>query len=70
MIDNINNTVNVIGKTSRNDDDSETMVIPKQFAQKLGFENSKVIITLVENYHGGKILVVTKLFEVIHDVLE
>ena len=70
MIDMRNKTVNVIGKTNRNDDNSETMVIPKQFTQKLGFENSKVTVTLVENYYGDKCLVVAKLFEVIHDALE
>jgi hypothetical protein len=54
MINTENNTIMLIGKTYRNDNDSISLIIPSEFAKKLDIENSKVLIYLLENDYGDR----------------
>jgi hypothetical protein len=54
-------SVALIGKTLMNDDDNSTsLVIPKEFAKELGIENAKVSMCLLDDCDGDKHLLVTK----------
>lgn len=53
--------VRLIGKTLRDvDDNSIALIIPKVFARKLQIENSKVSMSLFDDFSGNKHLVVSK----------
>ncbi len=53
--------VPLIGKTIRdNDKNSTALIIPKQFARLLDIENSKVTISLLDDFIGNRYLVVSK----------
>ena len=54
--------ITLFGKTSRNgEDNSTTLDIPLEFAKELGIENSKVLMSLLYDYEGGKHLLISKL---------
>jgi len=51
----------LIGRTITNDENNSTiLIIPNEFAKALGIENSKVKMSLLYNFDGGKHLLVTK----------
>jgi hypothetical protein len=57
----INSSIALFGKTSRNgEDNSTTLTIPLEFAKELGIENSKVLMSLLYDYEGGKHLLISK----------
>ena len=53
----------LVGRTCRNDNDDSTLLsIPKEFAEKLKIENSKVLVSLMEDYDGAIYLLINKLY--------
>ena len=53
----------LVGRTCRNDYDGSTALsIPKEFAEKLKIENSKVLVSLMEDYDGAIYLMINKLY--------
>ena len=51
----------LIGKIVRdNDNDCIALIIPKEFVKQLGIENSKVSMSLLDDFDGDKYLIVTK----------
>ncbi len=53
----------LIGRTCRNDlDSSISLDIPKEFAEQLKIGNSKVSMSLLNDFDGNKHLVVTKYY--------
>ncbi len=60
--DNCSINVTVIGRTCR-DDKSTLLVIPTELARDLQIENSKVTMSLLDDFGGNKHLVVTKYYE-------
>lgn len=56
------NIVTLIGKTYRNDNDSLSLTIPKEFAKELELGDSKVLMSVVENFDGERCLLITKLY--------
>ncbi len=56
-------SVTSIGRTCRNEhDNSTTLTIPKEFAEKLKIENSKVLVSLLEDHEGINYLLINKLY--------
>lgn len=54
----------LVGRTCRNDYDGSTALsIPKEFAEKLKIENSKVLVSLIEDYDGANYLLINKLYK-------
>ncbi len=59
--DDDDTNVILIGKTIRdNEDNSTALIIPKEFTRALDIENSKVSISLLDDFHGNRHLIVTK----------
>lgn len=51
-----------IGRIQQDEnDDSTTLTIPLELAKELGMENSKVSVSLLYDYEGGKHLLISKL---------
>jgi hypothetical protein len=63
MMGNIKNEKNftLALRTYRNDDDSTSLTIPKDFAEELQIGNSKVLMSILENFDGDKFLVISKI---------
>ncbi len=62
--ENYGDSVTLIGKTLRdNDNDSPALIIPKGFAKKVGIENSKVSMSLLDDLDGNKHIVLTKYYK-------
>ncbi|KAA2283559.1 hypothetical protein [Candidatus Nitrosocosmicus sp. SS] len=66
MMGDVNNGTNapIIGKTIQdiNDNSSSALVIPKEFANELQIENSKVSMSLIKDLDGNKHLLVSKAY--------
>ena len=59
--ENDGDSVLMIGKTNKNDDDNTTyLVIPNEFAKALDIENSRVSMSLLDDCDGDRHLLVTK----------
>jgi hypothetical protein len=58
----IDEGIPLIGKTIKIDDEniSTALIIPKEFAKELGIENSKVSMSLLDDFSGNRHLLVTK----------
>ncbi len=53
----------LIERTHRNDYDGSTeLSIPKEFAKALDIENSRVLMSLLDDFSGNRHLVVTKYY--------
>ncbi|MEJ7642736.1 MAG: hypothetical protein WKF36_11190 [Candidatus Nitrosocosmicus sp.] len=64
IIDNDLGGNRLIGKTIRDNDNSSTvLIIPKEFAKELGIENSKVSMSLLDDFQGNRHLIVTKFYK-------
>ncbi len=50
----------LIGRTYRNDDTSTILIIPTELDKHLQIENSKVDISLFDDFGGNRYLVVSK----------
>jgi hypothetical protein len=59
-IKNINNVPVLRNTVMDNGDDSTTLIIPKEFAKELQIENSKVLLSLVDDYEGNTHLLISK----------
>ncbi len=53
----------LIGRTYRNDNKSTLLVIPADLAKILQIENSKVSMSLLNDFHGNKHLMVSKHYD-------
>ncbi len=63
MGNNVEESNTLVGRTCRNDyDGSIALSIPKEFAEKLKIENSKVLVSLMEDYLGTKYLLINKVY--------
>ena len=56
-----NDSVTLIGKTNRNEDNSISVTIPKESANELDL-GSKVMISLLENSDGDRCLLISRLY--------
>ncbi len=65
---NDDDNAKLIVKTIRDDvNHSKALVIPKEFVKALGIENSRVSMSLLEDFDGNKHLVITKFLEIAID---
>lgn len=61
VVENDLDRTRLIGKTIRDiDNNSTALIIPKEFAKELDIKNSKVSMSLLDDFGGNKHLVVTK----------
>ena len=57
-------SVTLIGNTMRDiDNNSTALIIPKEFAKELDIENSKVSMSLLDDFQGNRHLVVSKYYK-------
>ncbi len=57
-----NDDITIIGRTYRNDDKYTSLIIPKELAKALGIENSKVSMSLLDDFDGNRHLLVSKYY--------
>jgi hypothetical protein len=62
VVENVRHVTTLIGKTIKIDDgnNSTALIIPKEFAKALGIENSKVSMSLLDDFSGNRCLIVSK----------
>ncbi len=62
--ENNDNVVPLVGNIIRDDDNNSTaLIIPKEFVRALDIENSKVLMSLLDDFHGNRHLIVTKCYD-------
>lgn len=53
-----------IGKTIRdNDNNSTALIIPNEFAKSLDIENSKVLMSMLNDFDGNRHLLISKYYK-------
>lgn len=59
----------LIGKTIKDiDNNSTALVIPKEYVKELDIENSKISMSLLDDFSGNRYLIVTKYYnEIVMD---
>lgn len=59
--ENDENGVTLIGRTIRDDNKNSTaLIIPKEFVRLMDIENSKVSMSVLEDFEGDRYLIVSK----------
>ena len=54
--------VALIGRTYRNDDTCTILIIPKEFAKEMDIENSKVSMSMLDDFGGNRYFIVSKFY--------
>ncbi len=61
VVENDCHDTRLIGKPIRDiDNNSTALIIPKKFAKELDIENSKVSMSLLDDFSGNRYLIISK----------